>query len=688
MERPIFTNRLIHEKSPYLLQHAHNPVDWYPWGDEAFREAREQDKPIFLSIGYATCHWCHVMEKESFENVEVAKLLNDTFINIKVDREEHPEVDGLYMEFAQAMMSGLAGWPLNLVLTPDLKPFFSSTYLPAETMRGFLGMKQLILKIHEIWSHPEERENVIQQAGKIVDAFAHEEEPLDQMPEEHLIQEGTELLFKTADPVYGGSKGAPKFPMGIQCCYMLHYSKQSQDGRALFYAEKTLQMMYKGGIFDHLEGGFSRYSVDEAWMIPHFEKMLSDNAILIQTYTEMYQYTRQTLYREIAEKTIQYVLDHLQGTEGAFYSAEDADSEGEEGKYYTWNWQEVHDLLGKDAPLFCDFYCVFPIGNFSGKNVLHMPLTLEEFAIKHQLDENLLFQTLEKARNTLLAERKKRAAPSFDDKVITSLNGLAIFALVQASIAFNEPKYLQIAEKAAQFIKDHLFKDDLLYRRWRDQDARFEGCLDDYAFMTRACLALFQTGLSSEWLEFAMELSELIEERFASEQGGFYFSSKVEENLPFRRAEFFDSAEPSGNGIQAENLIILSQITQDLSFLDRAAKIFRGAREYMEIYPPGACTHLISYMHFLDQKKPTIIISLNDQQDNKKEIVEMIRGKYLPHSVVFFNHDQDERLKDILPVTRKLHCLQNKTTVYVCSSSFCYQPEYELSKIWQLIDKL
>lgn len=688
MERPIFTNRLIHEKSPYLLQHAHNPVDWYPWGDEAFREAKQQDKPIFLSIGYASCHWCHVMEKESFENVEVAKLLNEAFINIKVDREEHPEVDGLYMEFAQAMMSGLAGWPLNLVLTPDLKPFFSSTYLPADSKRGFLGIKQLIIRITEIWSHPEERENVIQQAGKIVDAFAHEEELVNQMPNEQLIQEGAEHLFKTADPVYGGSKGAPKFPMGISCCYMLRYSKQTQDSRALFYAEKTLQMMYRGGIFDHLEGGFSRYSVDEAWIVPHFEKMLSDNAILIQAYTEMYQYTRQTIYREIAEKTIHYVLDHLQGDEEAFYSAEDADTEGEEGKFYTWTWQEIHDLLGKNAPLFCDFYQIYPIGNFSGKNVLHTPLSVEEFAKRYHIDEHILFRTLEESKKILLEHRKKRTLPSFDDKVITSLNALIIFSLVQTACAYHEPEYLKIATKAAKFIKTHLFKDGILYRRWRDQDARFEGCLDDYAFMVRASLALFQAGVSSEWLEFAIDLSNLIEERFSSEQGGYYFSSKDEDNLPFRRAEFFDNSEPSGNGVQAENLIILSQITQEAEYLEKAAKIFCGAREYMEIYPSGTCMHLMSYMRYLDLKKPTIMISFNHKQEYKKEILDMLRGKYSPNSVVFFNHHSDESLKELLPFTRKLHCIDNKTTLYVCTSTFCYQPETDLGKMWQLIEKL
>ena len=378
--KDLYTNRLIREKSPYLLQHAHNPVDWYPWGEDAFIAARETNRPIFLSIGYATCHWCNVMEQESFQNVELARMMNDLFINVKVDREELPEVDSLYMEFAQAMMSGGAGWPLNLILTPDLNPVFAATYLPLDSSRGFLGMKQLIHRIKQIWDNPQERDNVIEQAEKVVDIFAHKAPTTTpELPSKEVIAICTELIFRAADPIHGGMKGSPKFPIGFQASFLLREAQQRTDSRALFYVEKTLEMMHRGGLYDHLGGGFSRYCVDERWLVPHFEKMLYDNAILAQVYIEAYVYTRHHFYREVGEQLLAYVMREMTAPEGAFYSAEDADSNDREGSYYTWSWDEIQIALKEQAPLFNEFYGVTPSGNFHGRNILHMPYTLKEF---------------------------------------------------------------------------------------------------------------------------------------------------------------------------------------------------------------------------------------------------------------------------------------------------------------------
>jgi uncharacterized protein len=365
-----YTNRLISQKSPYLLQHAHNPVDWYPWGLEAFAAAKESDKPIFLSIGYATCHWCHVMEEECFEDSQVAKKMNEAFINIKVDREEQPEIDSLYMEFAQSMMAGSAGWPLNLLLTPDLKPFFAATYLPPITSHGLMGLIDLIERIGEIWKG-DERENIVEQASKILEVFSgsvHYQG--DELPNKGQVEDTADVIFKMADPVYGGMKGAPKFPIGYQANFMLRYSAAKNDSRAVFLVERTLDRMQRGGVYDHLGGGFSRYSTDEKWLVPHFEKMLYDNALLIDSYLEAWQLTRKPLYRKICEEVIQYILRDMTNAQGAFCSAEDADSEGREGWFYTWDYEEVKKILGdKESELFCEYYNITPEGNLEERNI-------------------------------------------------------------------------------------------------------------------------------------------------------------------------------------------------------------------------------------------------------------------------------------------------------------------------------
>ena len=380
-------NRLIKEKSPYLLQHAHNPVDWYPWGEEAFETARRLQKPIFLSIGYATCHWCHVMEKESFENPAVASLMNEAFVNIKVDREELPGIDSLYMEFAQSMISGALGWPLNVILTPDLHPFFAVTYLPPHQSHGNMGLTELIDRISDTWSNEEEREKLETQSQYIIQLFSKNVHVKGEalLPKEEIL-EAAETLFRMADSTFGGMKGEPKFPMGYYMNFLLEYSATKKDGRGLFIVERTLEMMHRGGIYDHLGGGFSRYSVDERWFLPHFEKMLYDNALLAKAYFEAWQATKKRLYKDVSDEILHYCIREMMHSQGGFYAAEDADSEGHEGLYYTWPFDEVMDLLGENGTLFCKFFGIVKNGNFEGRNILYLTNSFEEFAKKNKLD--------------------------------------------------------------------------------------------------------------------------------------------------------------------------------------------------------------------------------------------------------------------------------------------------------------
>lgn len=688
-ERSVKPNRLIHEKSPYLLQHAHNPVDWYPWGEEAFKAAREQDKPIFLSVGYATCHWCHVMEQESFENVDVAQLLNDTFINIKVDREELPEVDSLYMEFAQAMMSGGAGWPLNLILTPDLMPFFATTYLPPDSTHGYLGMKQLILRIRQIWNSHEERENVIAQAGKIVDVFAtHTQAEGKELPTKEQIKEAADLLYKTADPIYGGIKGAPKFPIGFQACFLLRVARAYNDSRALFYVERTLDMMHRGGIYDHLGGGFARYSVDEKWLVPHFEKMLYDNAILVRAYLETWELTRQNFYREVAEDIVQYVLRSMTHSDGGFYSAEDADTEGHEGRFYTWTWDEIHALLGNEAPLFFEVYGVTPLGNFEGRNILHTTVNIDEYAKQHHLDPATLQNTLKELRSKLWKAREQRPHPEKDDKILTSWNGLMIYSLTQLGVLLNNESYLEAAEKAVRFIQHNLWKEGKLFRRWREGEAKFDGILDDYAFLIQALLALFEADRGSEWLEFAMTLTNVLDGEFKAEGGAYYLTNGKDPNLIIRRVEFYDGAEPSGNAVQAENLIRLHQLTGLAPYLKSAEEVLKGAKGHIDLYPPGACYHLMALQWYFDDKAPTLVISLDHEESFRDEINKMLYNHFIPHKAIIWRRDTDEELRDLAPVSRNKPPVNGKTTLYICYRNHCEEPLTELSKMQEAIGKL
>ncbi|WP_075882754.1 thioredoxin domain-containing protein [Candidatus Protochlamydia sp. W-9] len=686
-DKPLYTNRLIHEKSPYLLQHAHNPVDWYPWGEEAFHIAKTQDKPIFLSIGYATCHWCHVMERESFEDIEVADSMNQTFVSIKVDREELPEVDSLYMEFSQSMMAGAAGWPLNVILTPDLEPFFATTYLPSHSSHGMMGLIDLIQRIAELWSS-EEREKIITQAEKIVEVFSRAVHTTgEDIPDEEQISITADLLYKMADPTYGGIKGAPKFPIGYQYSFMLRYYANMKDSRALFLVERTLDMLHRGGIYDHLGGGFSRYSIDEKWLVPHFEKMLYDNAILAQSYLEAWQLTKKNLYKEVAQEILNYILRDMTYSDGGFYSAEDADSEGHEGFFYTWKEEEVKEILGDHSQLFCEYYDITTEGNFEGRNILHTPLNLEEFASKHQQDIDQLRIMFDNQRKKLWSAREKRIHPLKDDKILSSWNGLMIYSFTEAAFTFDCPFYLEAAVKAARFIKNNLWKNQKLLRRWREGQAMFQAGLDEYAFMIKGALSLFEANAGTEWLEWAIEMSTLLKVQYKAEEGAFYQTDGGDKNLLLRKCQFSDGAEPSGNAVHCENLLRLYQLTNEEDYLVQAEDIFKGVKEYLENYAPGYCYHVMNLLRYYDDTSPTIVIALNSTREHEQAIKQLLYQNFIPHKAIIWQ-TQDLQLEEIIPYVKEQEARDDQTTLYICYEGACQQPIIDLKQMREAIEKL
>ncbi|MCB1107323.1 MAG: thioredoxin domain-containing protein [Chlamydiia bacterium] len=672
-----FENRLIKEKSPYLLQHAHNPVDWYPWGEEAFEKAKEEDKPIFLSIGYATCHWCHVMSRESFNNPDVAKGMNHVFINIKVDREELPEIDSLYMEFAQALMASGTGWPLNVILTPDLKPFYAATYLPPEERQGMMGMNQLIEHIRALWES-EEKELLFDQANKLVDLFEKSVTIKgDEIPTDALVDEAVEMLFETADPVHGGMKGAPKFPLGYQYQFLFHYAKLYNDARPLFFAQKTLDKIYQGGIYDQVGGGFSRYSVDEKWLVPHFEKMLYDNALLAAAFLDGWRYTKEKKYRTVCEEILGYVLRDMRHEEGGFFSAEDAETDGIEGAYYLWSKKEIDSLLSPDAAsLFCEYFDVTDIGNFEGKNILHQPFTIDEFCEYRGFQKEGVEASLNESLEILRKARDQRKRPFKDDKILVSWNALMIDTLVKVGLAFENKDYIDAGAEAMRFIKTHLWKGGKLYRRFREGEVDYEGGLDDYASLIRALITLYEGGQGEEFLSWAIEMTDHLEKDYKVDGGAFYLTGP-DHSILLRRCELYDSSQPSGNALHAENLLRLYQITHNREYWIQAEDILKVASSFIEAYPQGASYHLLSLLRYLDRDLPSLIVALDEKETGKKEIQKLVFSNLIPHLTVSFKTTHEE-----YPL------IDGKTTFYLCMQGKCGSPIQDFEEIQKALVSL
>jgi len=668
-------NRLQHEQSPYLLQHADNPVDWYPWGEEAFRIAREQDKPIFLSIGYATCHWCHVMEHESFEDPEVARLMNRTFINIKVDREERPDIDGLYMTVAQ-LLTGRGGWPLTIIMGPDQRPFFATTYVPKESRYGRPGMLELIPKLAEVWNT--RREEVNSSGESILQALqsASQSRAGGPLLEESILRQAYEELSEQFDEQNGGFGSAPKFPSAHNLLFLLRYWLRSGERRAVEMVEKTLREMRRGGIFDHLGYGFHRYSTDARWRVPHFEKMLYDQAMLTLAYTETYQATEEEFYADTAREILTYVLRDMRSPEGGFASAEDADSDGEEGKFYTWSSEELAALLGTaELAELENLYELQSGGNY------------REEATGEQTGANILFMRpgasdglglSDSVRSKLLQHRARRIRPLKDDKILTSWNGLMIAALARAGGVLREPSYLDAAEQAAGFIWERLrTPDGRLLHRYREAQAGIPAYATDYAYLIWGLTELYEATFDGTYLRRAGELMELFIEDFWDEQGGggFFLTSDEAQQLLVRQRNDTDGALPSAGSVALLDLLKLGRMLQNSEYEDKALDLIRSTSRFVQS-SPLAFTFLLSALDFQIGPSFEVVIAGKLSASDTRHMAQNLRRAFLPNKVVLFRSAEVERpeIAELAPFTLYQTSVDGKATAFVCRDYACELP--------------
>ncbi|MDO8872437.1 MAG: thioredoxin domain-containing protein [Methanoregula sp.] len=674
-------NRLIHEKSPYLLQHAENPVDWYPWSEEAFSRSAREDKPVFLSIGYATCHWCHVMAHESFEDPEIAELLNRDFIAIKVDREERPDIDSVYMTVCQ-QMTGQGGWPLTIVMTPDKKPFFAATYIPKETRFSMMGLLTLLPRITSMWQ--ERRSDLISSGNRVIALIASPGiSSSETQPGEDLLDEGYNSLLIQFDPVYGGFGNAPKFPTPHTLLFLLRYGARKSNTRALAMVKKTLDAIRNGGIYDHLGGGIHRYSTDAQWHVPHFEKMLYDQALLVMAYTEAYQVTGNTEYKKTSEEIIGYVMRTLRSPDGAFFSAEDADSPEGEGAFYVWTLQEFKNLLGSDdAALAALVFGATLNGNFQdpergcGYNILTRTHPLENIAVSLEISEHELAMRIESIRSRLLAAREQRVRPSLDDKVLSDWNGLFIAALAQAGRVFENQSYVDGAKTAMQFILTRMCSDDGgLLHRYRNGDAAIPGFADDYAFIIHALIELYETTFNQQYPATALKLNRYLSEHFQdTKNGGLFTVSDTAEALIIRKKECYDGATPSCNSVAFMNLHRLSRLTGDATLKENASvlsRCFAGTQSQS----PSACTWFLYGLEQIVDPHEVVIVG-DDGAEDTQALILALRSHYLPSVTVmqFAPGPQASALAEIAPFTRNLSMIGGKATAYVCSGLACSIP--------------
>jgi uncharacterized protein YyaL (SSP411 family) len=690
-------NRLIHEKSPYLLQHAHNPVDWYPWGEEAFEKARKENKPIFLSIGYSTCHWCHVMAHESFEDEEIARLMNEAFVSIKVDREERPDIDNIYMTVCQIIL-GRGGWPLNIIMTPDKKPFFAGTYIPNKTRFSQTGMLELVPRIREIWER--QHGEVLDSAEKITSSIRDMiTDSAGESPGEIILQEAYEELLGSFDRDFGGFEKAPKFPAPHKIFFLLRYWRRSGDLEALHMVEHTLRHMQKGGIHDHLGSGFHRYSTDNMWMVPHFEKMLYDQALLAAAYTETYQGTGKELYRETAKGILDYVLRDLTSPEGGFYCGEDADVEGEEGKYYLWTLDEIRAALDpEEADLVIKMFNLKEEGNFeeeiltkkTGTNILYLVQSPDTLASRLDVPKSEIEARTKKAKEKLYAARSKRKRPGLDDKILTDWNGLMIAALAKGFQTFGEKKYLEAAEKAADFILKTLYSPgQRLLHRYRDGVAGIAGTADDYAFLIHGLLELYEAGFELKYLKAAISLNrELLEHFWDPAQGGLFFTADDSEALIFRKKEFMDAAIPSGNSVEMLNLLRLARITADPELEDMADSLERAFSNQLRKIPSGY-TQFLSALEFEAGPTYEVIIAGKPEASDTKNMLEEVRAYFIPNKVLVFRPEEEGNKPEIIKLAAYTEVqvpIRGKATAYVCKNHECQLPTTEINEMLKLLN--
>ncbi len=670
-------NRLSQEKSPYLLQHADNPVDWQPWDEAALAQARAEDKPVFLSIGYATCHWCHVMAHESFEDPEVAALLNQDYVCIKVDREERPDLDGVYMAVCQAL-TGRGGWPLSVWLTPEGKPFYAGTYFPKNTRQGLPGFIPVLQELSRRW-HSQERARMIDASEQIITALQSQAAGAAGSLGREALQKATQGLIQIYDSTHGGFGTAPKFPTPHHLTFLLRWHLREPGDQGLQMVEHTLERMWQGGIFDQVGLGFHRYSVDAQWLVPHFEKMLYDQALMALALCEAHQLTGKESFAEAAREVFTYVLRDMTSPEGGFYSAEDADSEGEEGLFYVWTPEQVETVLGPElGGRFCRVYNVSARGNFEhGRSIPHLSGSWEELAAAEGMEPNALTAQMDQARERLFAAREERPHPLKDDKIITSWNGLMIAALALGARALDEPVYLEAADRAAGFIEHNLVTENgRLARRWRQGHLFGQGYLDDYAFYMWGLIELHQSGLRTRHLERALELAELAHRLFEDVQGGGYFYTPVDgEALIFRDKDIYDGALPSGNSAMALNLLRLGRLTGRVEMEERAEGVFQAFAGLVR-RQPMAYTHLMNALDFaLAPGQEVVVVGRSGEADSEALIARAQRG-FAPHRVLLFKDAGPEgaRVSALAPFAADMEPMGSGATAFVCSGHACQSP--------------
>jgi uncharacterized protein len=688
----LHTNRLAHETSPYLLQHAHNPVDWYPWNEEALQKARSEDKPILLSVGYSACHWCHVMEHESFENEDIAALMNQHFVSIKVDREERPDIDGIYMQAVQAM-TGQGGWPMTIFLTPDGRPFYGGTYFPPrdrqygkEVMPGF---PRLLRSMAEAYA--DHRQEVEEQANQIADFLRQRSGgtlrskdlgPTGELPLD-LLNKASQALAEDFDAKHGGFGNAPKFPntMSLEFLLRTHLHRQagqmsgSVEPSEMEIVETSLQNMANGGIYDQLGGGFHRYSVDAEWLVPHFEKMLYDNALLSRAYLHTYLVTSNPLYRRIVEETLDYVVREMTSPQGGFYSTQDADSEGEEGKFYTWTAAEIDAALPRDeAELFKSYYDVTPEGNFEHKNILHVPTDAEIVAEAAEVSLEELQASLKRRRELLFKAREKRIKPGRDEKILTSWNGLMLRSFAEAARYLTRPDYLQVASRNAEFLLNQMRSNGRLLRTYKDGHAHLKGYLEDYAFLADGLLALYEASFNPRWFVEAHKLMDEAIALFADEQnGGFFDTGSDHEALISRPKDIMDNATPAGNSVAVDVLLRLAAFTGSEDYRQRADDYLRPLADIM-VQHPQAFGHALGALDFAISPIKELAILGDPKASDTRDLLEVINSRFLPDSVLACAAPDNTEATQAVPLLANRPLKDGKATAYVCQNFACLAP--------------
>jgi len=669
--------------SPYLLQHAHNPVDWFPWGSEALEKSKKENKPIFLSIGYATCHWCHVMEHESFENEEIAKLLNEYFVPIKVDREERPDLDAVYMK-ATIALTGSGGWPMNVFLTPQHKPFFAGTYFPPDdsNVYGRMGFKTLLTRINEAWKN--QNEEILKSAEQILSSLKNKPDTENfknfQLSED-IFKKAFMTLHQSYDGIHGGFGRAPKFPMGHQFSFLLHHFYYSKEIKALDITQYSLAQMAFGGIYDQLGGGFSRYSTDDKWLVPHFEKMLYDNGLLAKCYLECFQITQNVFFKEVAEDIFKYILRDMTAPTGGFYSAEDADSEGVEGKFYVWEFEEIQKLLTKpEFDFVYKYFHIYEHGNWEENNILFCNESLNEFIQKNPEFNVELANTV---KQKLFDYRSKRIRPLLDDKILTSWNGLMITAMALGYKTTGERKYLEAAVKAVEFINLKMTDAKGLMRSSRNGQSKIPAFLEDYVFLTQGLIYLWEATQEIKYLKQAIDLQNQTNIYFWNDQEKIFKTLNPHgEKLIMEEGEDHDGAIPTGNSVALFNLQKLGHYLGDTKLLNQAENLIESSAVYLEHYPSGFCQRLIGTQLAFYPMSEVVVVAPTAKDPDFLEVQKYLKGKFLPNVVYFLITPENEKsFKETIPALADKNAIDNKTTIYFCQNFSCKQPIFSLEEL-------